>query len=456
MTDFSRLPRIHREQPQSGPAPGTHPEEEADRAAQRALSSSTALGTAPSSDVPRGLGQRPLPGTGRPLDEAGRMFFERRLGTDLGRVRIHDDASAARAADAEHARGFTFGEHVVLAADADREVLAHELVHVLQQRRAGRTEVQRQERSPGRPVPLGPPAAPFDVVRARAPREDARVMFRHDSIRLLGVDLTSLRPVLQGDRPLAVDVDGYASHEGDPEHNDHLSAHRAAAVAAVLSALLPAGSVVRLHAHGATTEFGEDPANNRRAGIRVAELTQPTTPPHTTPPGNPPMKLELRMDPGNPPLRPDALPDVPDLRLREPVPPYRDPMRPLPSLRPPQPAGNALPPFTPPPPHPSLIDWPGLRQTFAEHGAGGIDTRTALAVESFTRDWYQHYLALGIPEETARKLANLGTRIHVARELGKEGNTEADRAEDQLRRQGVTTQGGSIDLLDLLRRLRKK
>lgn len=77
---------------------------------------------------------------GQPLDPATRAFFEPRLGQDLGQVRVHDDPDAAQSASAVGARAYTVGQHVVFAAgefrpaaDAGRQLLAHELVHTVQQ-----------------------------------------------------------------------------------------------------------------------------------------------------------------------------------------------------------------------------------------------------------------------------------------------------------------------------------
>jgi Domain of unknown function (DUF4157) len=78
---------------------------------------------------------------GRALDAASRALFEPRFGFDFGRVRIHDDAGAAAAAAAVSARAYTVGDHIVFAnrqfepaTERGRALLAHELVHVLQQR----------------------------------------------------------------------------------------------------------------------------------------------------------------------------------------------------------------------------------------------------------------------------------------------------------------------------------
>ncbi len=79
-------------------------------------------------------------GGGRPLDAASRDFFESHLGHDLGRVRVHTDRAAARSADELGARAYTMGRDVVFGAGeydpataSGRHLLAHELVHVVQQ-----------------------------------------------------------------------------------------------------------------------------------------------------------------------------------------------------------------------------------------------------------------------------------------------------------------------------------
>ncbi|MBS1143673.1 MAG: hypothetical protein H6R14_1079 [Proteobacteria bacterium] len=110
--------------------------------------------------------QMPVPATvdavlaasGQPLDAATRQFMEPRLGHDLAKVRIHDDASAAESAAAISARAYTVGHHVVFgsgeyqpASSAGRRLLAHELVHVTQQNAVGALSgnlVQRDDTVP--------------------------------------------------------------------------------------------------------------------------------------------------------------------------------------------------------------------------------------------------------------------------------------------------------------------
>ncbi len=81
-----------------------------------------------------------LAGSGTPLAPSTRNFFEPRLGLDLGAVRIHTGGVAAQSAQAIGARAYTLGSDIVFAAGtyfpgstAGRQLLAHELAHVVQQ-----------------------------------------------------------------------------------------------------------------------------------------------------------------------------------------------------------------------------------------------------------------------------------------------------------------------------------
>jgi len=77
---------------------------------------------------------------GQPLDEQTRTFMESRFGYNFGPVQVHTDDKAAESARAVSARAYTVGRHVVMGqgeyapgTDAGRRLLAHELVHVVQQ-----------------------------------------------------------------------------------------------------------------------------------------------------------------------------------------------------------------------------------------------------------------------------------------------------------------------------------
>jgi Domain of unknown function (DUF4157) len=87
---------------------------------------------------------------GQPLDVSTRGFFEPRFGHDFSRVRIHTDARAAESAREVSALAYTVGHNIVidpgrgLAAQESRRLLAHELVHTVQQERSSSLGVQRQ------------------------------------------------------------------------------------------------------------------------------------------------------------------------------------------------------------------------------------------------------------------------------------------------------------------------
>jgi hypothetical protein len=90
-----------------------------------------------------------LASPGQPLAPDTRASMETRLGHDFGQVRVHTDAKAAEAARAVNALAYTVGQDVVFGAEQysphtphGRKLLAHELVHVLQQRAAPHTGSQ--------------------------------------------------------------------------------------------------------------------------------------------------------------------------------------------------------------------------------------------------------------------------------------------------------------------------
>ncbi len=81
-----------------------------------------------------------LSSPGRALEANARAFMENRFGYDFGHVRIHTDARASASARAVDALAYTVGHHVVFDAGrfaphsvTGRKLLAHELVHVVQQ-----------------------------------------------------------------------------------------------------------------------------------------------------------------------------------------------------------------------------------------------------------------------------------------------------------------------------------
>jgi hypothetical protein len=102
-----------------------------------------------SSSVP-GIVEQVLHSAGRPLDPATRAFFEPRLGQDLRHVRVHTDQSASDSAQSIHALAYTAGRDIAFArgrysphTEEGKRLLAHELVHTVQQASRGSSVVQR-------------------------------------------------------------------------------------------------------------------------------------------------------------------------------------------------------------------------------------------------------------------------------------------------------------------------
>jgi len=96
-----------------------------------------------------------LSSPGVPLDAATRAFMEPRFGHDFSQIRIHADPTAARSAAEIQARAYTIGRNIVFAhrefspsTPQGQELLAHELVHTLQQSRGSIAAIQRSPASP--------------------------------------------------------------------------------------------------------------------------------------------------------------------------------------------------------------------------------------------------------------------------------------------------------------------
>jgi hypothetical protein len=81
-----------------------------------------------------------LEGTGAPMSQSTRDFFEPRFGRDFSNVRMHVDGQAAETAKSAHALAYARGNHIVVASgqyapetSTGKRLLAHELAHVVQQ-----------------------------------------------------------------------------------------------------------------------------------------------------------------------------------------------------------------------------------------------------------------------------------------------------------------------------------
>jgi hypothetical protein len=90
-----------------------------------------------------GAAVAPRGSSGQPLDASTLSFMEGRFGHDFGAVRVHADAAAARSADAMGASAYAVGSEIYFGSGRyepttpqGRSLVAHELVHVVQQRQS--------------------------------------------------------------------------------------------------------------------------------------------------------------------------------------------------------------------------------------------------------------------------------------------------------------------------------
>jgi len=112
-------------------------------------------GAAPiGAEQPR-LVQAVLASAGDALDVSARSFMEQRFGRDFSEVRVHVDTAAAESAASIDALAYTVGSHIVFGpgsyephTNAGRQLLAHELAHVVQGDRSG--TIHRQPSRGGR------------------------------------------------------------------------------------------------------------------------------------------------------------------------------------------------------------------------------------------------------------------------------------------------------------------
>jgi len=203
-------------QPKLSVGTSTDPlEHEADRIADRAVSPSSEASVAPhinsyrgpaatDLEAPAGV-SHVLSGSGRPLEPAVRRDMETRLGRDFSRVRVHSDATAAQSARTINAEAYTAGHNIVFgpgkfapSTHNGRRLLAHELVHVVQQ--SGTGLVQRKSSPKG--LPPSPDQDPYEVEANRRSDQDVLIdeilarsgsesMSYADSQKLVGVSAES-------------------------------------------------------------------------------------------------------------------------------------------------------------------------------------------------------------------------------------------------------------------------
>lgn len=136
----------------SGSIPGVHPEtkevrrqesneeEERKRQEEEPIHAKEQSGQTPAITDKTESHINSLRGSGEPLPNSERAWFEPRFGHDFSEVQVHKDAQAAESARAINAQAFTIGKDVVFGAgqytpktSKGKRLLAHELTHTIQQ-----------------------------------------------------------------------------------------------------------------------------------------------------------------------------------------------------------------------------------------------------------------------------------------------------------------------------------
>jgi hypothetical protein len=147
--------------------------------------------------------------SGEPLDRETRAVMESRLGHDFSKIRIHSDMAAAASARALDARAYTFGRDIVFGAgelapetSEGRRLLAHELVHAVQQRAAplsGANAVSTSaaaesvQRQPANPQPATPPTPAENIKAALAFLANVQPTLIHKALSAAPVDGASVQ-----------------------------------------------------------------------------------------------------------------------------------------------------------------------------------------------------------------------------------------------------------------------
>ncbi len=106
---------------------------------------------------------------GIPLSKDLLAYFEPRFGEDFSSVRVHTDASAAQSARYVNANAYTVGHDLVFGfgqfkpgTHDGKRLIAHELVHVVQQKGSMVAAIQRDPHDHAPEVPVTSPSVPAD------------------------------------------------------------------------------------------------------------------------------------------------------------------------------------------------------------------------------------------------------------------------------------------------------
>lgn len=228
---------------------------------------------------------------GRPLEPTLRDTMERRFGYDFSRVRVHTDADAAQSAHDVHAHAYTVGQNIVFGmgkyapyTHTGQRLLAHELVHTLQQSVAPPSVAVLQRDSLD--IALRSPTVQA-FLRGSAILEGF-ALNRHTLTaahkRQLNALAHRLKQLLR-DQPLGtVEITGHTDATGDEVYNETLGQERADGVAAFLrDAGVPAVALHTQSAGESTLRVPTEKAEPRNRYVDVRFISDVPTPPAVAP-----------------------------------------------------------------------------------------------------------------------------------------------------------------------------
>lgn len=402
--------------------------------------------------------------SGAPLEHGTREFMERRFGHDFSRVRVHTDSTAASSAKLANAEAYTVGANVVFGSGqyapgspSGRELLAHELAHVVQQEKpsggmaaAGDYESeakvasQRITKGERAPVSLAAPTAvqrqplpgispPTDLTDSASPLMAAAI----GSVTLDGFDtgkpdlsknnraklaqtVETMIKLFKKYPASTIRVIGYTDAVGQESDNQVLGQARADSVQAALLDMGIPGTSVHTESRGASdlvVASKKAEARNRRVEVRFepsrllhgAFSQGLTLSPGLTPQPTPTPGTGIKVGPS-----------ISDLCIVNPS--LCDPSG---SSKVPEAALKPIPDNTPY----NLMDVPGVNEPYVGHGVRpeeGGDLRAT---------WgrlYWKYKNLGLSEKAAAKAANSELSSTAGKALGRDNPNAADRLDKEM------------------------
>ena len=212
---------------------------------------------------------------GAPLDRETRRFFEPRFGIDLCHVRVHTGVDAAGSARSVRARAYTIGHDVVFgtgewspATTVGKHLLAHELAHVVQQKRlAAPTLVQRQAEGSNEE------AGEEEAAKPKNSDDNARADGAGCSKTQTGLGFKEPQPKCVTPPPQDIGLSGHHFHFCFD--SDVLAAETPATVAAFAAKELERQPPdARFLVHGYSSVGGDDVYNKRLACHRANRMVQ--------------------------------------------------------------------------------------------------------------------------------------------------------------------------------------